>query len=636
MNQLTHLSLFSGFGGLDLAAEQEGFVTVGQCEWADYPTKVLEKHWPDVPRWRDIRTLTGDDFYAKTGLRTVDVLSGGFPCQPFSVAGQRRGTADDRFLWPEMLRIIAEIRPTWVLGENVAGLLSMAEPIGDAAVESRSIARYAESDYYCGVYARQEKMLLTRICEEIEACGYEVTVFCIPACGVDAPHKRDRIAIIAHSNGDGRGAQRTEPAGQQREAGAANGGTDVGNAQCDGLSAATITGGAGAHSDSRAQGAGEAKQPARAGGRNDDAALENARGGGREQPEVLPQQPRGAEPERASAGGAGWSAAEVRTDVADTVREPSATRAEQPMEQSPLQAPRFGKCRADVPNADNQRCEEQHIPTVADEAGFIDIGTDADATNAYNAGLQIAGQQPRQQAVHAGNGTEYGGWWPAEPNVGGTLDGFSTWLDSNQRLINETHERIISNGNILMGGQENGTKTETRSSEVLRVLRDKIGAENIQRGSGGHGRIHASEILLTYLCKLQEASKTLDHIPFESIETQEGYLRGMWMQDKSAGTSHRPEPREQRTREYPDALQTLSRLLAHDGKEAWLAYCREDATAFLGPWDGNWEEGVPRVAHGVPRRVERLKGLGNAAAPPQFRPIYRAIREAETIMRRGG
>ena len=80
MQELTHLSLFTGIGGLDLAAEWAGFRTVGQCEFADYPTGVLEKRWPDVPRWRDIRTLTKDDFYAKTGLRTVDINSGGFPC----------------------------------------------------------------------------------------------------------------------------------------------------------------------------------------------------------------------------------------------------------------------------------------------------------------------------------------------------------------------------------------------------------------------------------------------------------------------------------------------------------------------------------------------------------------------------
>lgn len=165
--EVTHLSLFSGIGGLDLAAEWVGFETVGQCEWADYPTKVLEKHWPDVPRWRDIRTLTKESFYERTRLRTVDVISGGFPCQPFSVAGKRRGKGDDRYLWPEMVRVIKEIKPVWVIGENVPNIINMG---------------------------------IEECISDLESIGYTGGVFTFPALSVGAKFKGDRVFIIAASD----------------------------------------------------------------------------------------------------------------------------------------------------------------------------------------------------------------------------------------------------------------------------------------------------------------------------------------------------------------------------------------------------------------------------------------------------
>lgn len=191
MKDLTHLSLFSGIGGLDLAAEWAGIQTVGQCEWAEYPTQVLKKHWPDVPRWKDIRTLTGESFYERTGRRTVDIISGGFPCQPFSTAGKRRGKEDDHYLWPEMVRVVKELRPTWVVGENVAGIVRMALP---------------------------------DILSELEACGYRTRTFLIPACAVGARHRRYRVAIVGYSEHNGSspseiagGAKKTGRGKQERK-----------------------------------------------------------------------------------------------------------------------------------------------------------------------------------------------------------------------------------------------------------------------------------------------------------------------------------------------------------------------------------------------------------------------------------
>ena len=191
------LDLFSGTGGFSLGLEAAGMQTAAFCEADPDCRELLAHRWPGIPIYDDIRTLTGDQIEQDVGA--IDVICGGFPCQPFSVAGKRIGIHDDRHLWPEMLRVIKEVRPSWVIGENVAGIGSMALDAGEIVVESRSITRDPDGDHYAAVLSRQETMLLNAICEDLEAAGYDVQPFDIPACAVGALHRRHRIWIVAHS-----------------------------------------------------------------------------------------------------------------------------------------------------------------------------------------------------------------------------------------------------------------------------------------------------------------------------------------------------------------------------------------------------------------------------------------------------
>lgn len=165
MEKLKILDLFSGIGGFSLGLERTGgFETVAFCEYDKKARLVINKHWPDVPIYEDVRTLEHEG--------TVDVITGGYPCQPFSLAGKRKGKEDDRHLWPAMFDLIKKHRPTWVIGENVAGHIDMG-------LDS----------------------VLTDLADE----GYGVRTFVIPACAVNAPHRRDRLWIVAHTDSNDRG-----------------------------------------------------------------------------------------------------------------------------------------------------------------------------------------------------------------------------------------------------------------------------------------------------------------------------------------------------------------------------------------------------------------------------------------------
>jgi len=160
-------SLFSGIGGIELGLQRVGMQIKWMVEYDPYCQKVLEKHWPDVRRYGDVRDITE--------LEYVDLIAGGIPCQPISVAGARMGTDDERWLWPEFRRIIRMVRPEFVLMENVSGLLSI-----------------------------NNGRLFGGILSDLASCGYDAEWDCIPAAAVGAPHRRDRVFIVAYSQGSGR------------------------------------------------------------------------------------------------------------------------------------------------------------------------------------------------------------------------------------------------------------------------------------------------------------------------------------------------------------------------------------------------------------------------------------------------
>jgi len=166
---MTHGSLFSGIGGFDLAAGWMGWQNVFHCEWNEFGKKVLKYYWPKSISYHDI---TKTDFTIHRG--SIDILSGGFPCQPYSSAGKRLGKEDERHLWPEMLRAIREIQPSWVVGENVRGLTNW-----------------------------NGGLVFNEVQADLESEGYEVLPFLLPACAVNAPHRRDRIWFIAYSSSNG-------------------------------------------------------------------------------------------------------------------------------------------------------------------------------------------------------------------------------------------------------------------------------------------------------------------------------------------------------------------------------------------------------------------------------------------------
>ncbi len=450
-------SLFSGIGGLDLGLERAGMEIVWQVEIDEWCRRVLARHFPAAVRYGDVRgchgaamaeppsqrtgrlpvrrrkprSTTGDAERSGGGplLPTVDLICGGFPCQPVSHAGRRLGAEDERWLWPEFLRIIREVRPRWALVENVPGLLSI-----DAG------------------------RLFGGVLRDLAESGYDAEWDCVPAAALGAPHIRDRVFVVAHA-----------------------------------------------------------------------AELQ------------LRQEPQAGDHE-AGRGGAG--------DVSDT-----------------------------------------------DSGG-------------RHGRVGVFGQGWRGEPTDSG-------WWAVELDVGGTLDGFSTWLDRSR--LREPHMLVLTYANAA----------QVRPGEVLSALRDYASAEAVHRGARGQGRISAPEVLYALVRQLSDGQVDGARIQLAGEKAHEDGVRGVRGDDQPSRAPRRRQEGKQRRGEYPDSLHSLSQVLARYAESAWASYRWQNASPLLNTWSDGWEDGFARVAHGVPSRVDRLRGLGNAVVPQVAEHIGRMIMEAE-------
>jgi DNA (cytosine-5)-methyltransferase 1 len=541
---LTMLDLFSGIGGFSLAASWTGQIeTICFVEIDPFCQKVLRKNFPGVPIHDDIKTFTyatlkqddkreskdvGDTTERRESINPasifgnksgIDILVGGFPCQPFSIAGKRKGTDDNRFLWPEMLRVIREVKPTWVIAENVGGILTIGEG-----------------------------MVFEDCCLDLEKEGYEVQPFVLPACAVNAPHRRDRVWICAHSTNGEHGA-----------------------------------------------------------GRGQDGKEDGLQGINR--PSLC-------------AGGF------ERTNC----HAPD-TKAER------LQESRFEREQHTATEGFGIKHDDREIVS---DPPFIGLqgGTQADGSK---------GTQPTDKFMYGRNREWHEPWLEVAQRFCKLDARIPTGLDGCLTLP-ETHGIM---GFILMLRRFHyATSEETRTREILPVLREAFGEENYKRTFRRLGTIYSPEELRCFVhgTRHEEGESRQDDVPQESEKIYQEQMRNMSDSQRFTGSPQGRGYNKQCTCEFDDIVFELSSEIAlgewkNNAEKAenilfsmWKEsrgerFLHEPLQALYEIWRSviNKEIGTFRRHYSERNRnrVQKLKALGNAIVPQVVYPIFQAIVEIE-------
>ena len=482
--ELDHGSLYSGIGGWLLSAQWAGINNVFTCEIDKFCNKVIDKNFPEIPKENRHYDIKETDFTKYRGA--IDIVSTSDPCQPFSFAGKRGGTTDDRFLWKETLRAAGQIGSGWFVLENVPGLANISEQVGETKVETKTIIRSDESDIYEAILSRQEKLLFGQSIQDLKEVGYELPkskdgtpiILVVPACAIGAQHRRDRLWLVSYNSSFGCVDGEPKEKSMDRRKQAFN--------------------------------------------------------------EITPG----------------------------------------------------SKSIKDVSNPNPQRLQGESCGQMEKPSKFTEDSKDVPDTES----LGLEGKNTERDTCTDGRDLQQPGCdgWATEPSVGGRFNGLPLWL----------------HGHIIKGY---GQKESTRRTEILRELWNNNVSQTIWQVIGGFNRIQKSEVLFAIVCEY-EKNPNETRLLLESKKTFEGFVRSLWEREEITGSSHRPKNKKQHKGEYPDPMQTLSRLLAHDLQENWQI--------------SSWEDGIPRVEYGIKDRVNRLKSLGNSIVPQIGYIIMEAIKQA--------
>lgn len=572
MEKYKILDLFSGLGGFSLGLERTGhFETVAFCDNNQYSKLILDKHWKGVKIYDDVREISKEKF-REDGIEFPDIITGGFPCQPFSVAGKQKGTSDDRHLWPEMFRIIKAFKPRYVIGENVRGIVNI-----------------------------QEGVVFETVCTDLESEGYEVQPFIIPAAGVGAPHRRERVWIIATNTDNARdraSQHETNEVGQKTNEGrqgqsqfeSSGHSKTVGNTQHNGLPTSEI-----GRRNEEINGGTEKRQNRSfefegTSGYEDNATMENPNNNGLER-----------------------RLSETRNQ-AITGKESSVNGSEDTDNSSR--------------RSDGRRDQSQ--PRINGAVQGLRDGNEEELTRATGVRGLHEGTNDSSSSIREDRNQEDNNRTLVQTRQGGVQSSEHRGLGENQTSLNDSQIRQRDD-NTTLNRMERGDKDNVANTND----------EGVRTRIGGSDNDHETE---SRSWRADGTRSTSDDERHNSTSTE---VEGMDVADtESIGTREFRHSNQTQRRDGSSSTQldgSRSEMANTNGER--LEGFRESSSQFnetssssssseerQASVDHGWwsvEPNVGRVAHGVPGRVHRLKGLGNSIVPQIVEEIGKAIIEAE-------